>query len=59
MESIIAILVSLVYWIGFYVAYFIVFKPYDDSWGGWIKSACLSVVWFITIPLKYFIEILI
>lgn len=59
MESIVAILVSLVYWIGFYVAYFIVFKPYDDLWGGWVKSAGLSIVWFITIPLKHFIENLI
>lgn len=59
MEWIVDFLVSLAYWIGFFVAYFIVFKPYDDSWRGWIKSAGLSAVWFITIPLKYFIENLI
>lgn len=56
MEWIVAFLVSLVYWTGFFVSYFIVFKPYDDSWGGWIKSAGLSAVWFIATPLKYFIE---
>ncbi len=56
MECIVVILVSLAYWTGFFAAYFIVFKPYDDSWGGWAKSAGLSVVWFITVPLKYFIE---
>ena len=59
MECIVAILVSLAYWTGFFVAYFIVFKPYDNSWGGWAKSLCLSFVWFITIPLKYCLENLI
>ena len=59
MEWIVTILVSLAYWTGFFVAYFTVFNPYDDSWRGWIKSLGLSVVWFITIPLKYFIENLI
>ena len=59
MECVVAILVSLAYWTGFFVAYFIVFKPYDDSWGGWIKSAGLSAVLFITIPLKYCLENLI
>ena len=59
MECIVAILASLVYWTGFFTAYFIVFKPYDDSLVGWIKSAGLSFVWFITLPLKYFIEKLI
>ena len=58
MEWIVAILV-LVYWIGFYVGYFIVFKPYDDSLVGWIESAGFSLIWFITIPLKYFIKKLI
>lgn len=29
MEWIVAILVSLAYWIGFFVAYFIIFKPFD------------------------------
>lgn len=59
MECIVTILVSLAYWTGFFAAYFIVFKPYDDSLVGWIKSAGLSVIWFITLPLKYFIEKLI
>ena len=57
MNSIIAILISLAYWVGFFIAYFIIFKPSDDSWEGWIKSATLSAIWFITIPLKYFIKI--
>jgi len=56
MEWIVAILVSWAYWGGFFVAYFIVFKPYDDSWRGWIIDLLLSFVWFITLPLKYFIE---
>ena len=47
MECIVAILVSLAYWTGFFVAYFMVFKPYDNPWGGWIKSAGLSAVWFM------------
>lgn len=56
MEWIIATLVSLTYWIGFFIAYCRVFRPCDDSWRGWIKDVFVSVVWFITIPLKYFIK---
>lgn len=49
----IAIIVSLIYWGGFFIAYFITFKPYDDSWGGWIIDSLLSIAWFITLPLYY------
>lgn len=56
MEWIVATLISLAYWTGFFIAYSIVFRPYDDSWVGWIKSAGLSIVWFITIPLKHFMK---
>ena len=55
MVSIIAIVVSLIYWIGFFTAYSM-FKPYDNSWGGWIKDAVLSFVWFITLPLYYIVR---
>lgn len=58
MEWIIAILVSLFYWGGFFVAYFIVFKPYDNSWGGWIIDLLLSFVWFITLPLYYIFNLI-
>ncbi len=51
MEWVVAILVSWAYWAGFFVAYFIVFKPYDDSWRGWVIDLLLSIVWFITLPL--------
>ena len=56
MISITVIVISSIYWIGFFAAY-LMFKPYDDSWGGWIKDALLSVVWFITIPLKLILKI--
>ena len=56
MEWLIAILASLCYWIGFFIAYFVLFKPYDNSFGGWIKDLLVSLIWFITIPLKYIIE---
>ena len=52
MITTIAIIVSLIYWVGFFTAYSIL-KPYDNSWRGWIIDLLLSIVWFITLPLYY------
>lgn len=50
MIAMIAMIVSLIYWGGFFIAY-VTFKPYDNSWRGWIIDLLLSIVWFITLPL--------
>lgn len=55
MITVIAIIISLIYWVGFFIAY-CTFKPYDDSWKGWIKDLFLSFIWFITIPLYYILR---
>lgn len=55
MTNIIAIIIPLIYWVGFFIAYY-TFKPYDDSWKGWIKDAFLSIIWLITIPLYYILR---
>lgn len=52
MIAVIAIIMSLIYWGGFFIAYS-TFKPYDDSWRGWIIDLLLSIVWLITLPLYY------
>ena len=45
----IAWIISIIYWLGFFLSYCL-FRPDKDTWRGWIIDAILSVVWFITIP---------
>lgn len=56
MTWLITLVVSLIYWVGFYISFFSVFKPYDDSWGGWLIDLCISSAWFITVPVKFFLD---
>ena len=53
MNKWVPIIVSTIYWMGFWVTYSHN-APKDDSWGGWVVAGIKAILWVIFLPIDVF-----
>ena len=51
------IIISIIYWSGFFLTYTIL-TPKNDTWKSCGISALLSIIWFVTLPLYVCLKLL-